>query len=758
MSTDIEQSDSSKATLIVEGMDCASCVAHVEKAAMRVDGVRQCSVSLAFGRAAVEFDPARTDTDLIARAITQAGYRTVPMSETTTGALAEEERMHRAELEARAWLRRAVIGFALWLPIELAHWIATFWKLHTWHEPLGIISIAAATVSIIYLGSAFYISAYRGLRSRTINMDVLISMGASVAYFYSLVAVVGSKLGWWSPVEMLFFMESVGILALISIGHWLEARARDKTGAAIRELMRIAPTVAFKMVNDDPADAVKSPVSALRIGDRVLVRPGDRVPIDGEIISGISHVDESMMTGEPLPVSRTVGDQVIGGTVNQDGYFQVRTSKVGSQTVLAQIVEMVEQAQTQKAPVQKLTDRIAGIFVPAVLFIALITGMGWFVHGYVTHIASPVMWGNIANAVCSVLIIACPCALGLAVPAAIMVGLGRGARRGILIRDIDAIQRAEKVKVIIFDKTGTITSGKPTVVAVIPVGRMRPEEILRLAAGAELFSSHPLGTAIVEHARSKGIKVPEPSGFNNEAGLGVSVRIEGKSYLVGSEQLLRTHGRLTSGYPPQAAEHTLVHIAQKNPDGTVDRFGLIAISDQVKSDSAEAVASLNKRGLQTVLLTGDNRAAATSVARKVGIEIIHAEVRPEGKADVIRSFQESGQIVAMVGDGINDAPALAQADLGIALGSGSDIAKETGQIVLVSPSLKNVAVALRLSKATMSKIRQNLFLAFIYNVAAIPLAAFGVLDPLTAAAAMALSDVSVLGNSLLLARKKIDDD
>ena len=758
MSTDVQQKENSRATLVIEGMDCASCVAHVEKAALRVEGVRECSVSLAIGRAAVVFDPSRTDTDAIASAITHAGYRAVPLSEQTTGAVAEEQRMHRAELEARSWLRRAITGFALWIPLELAHSIERIGELHSWHEPVLVASIAAATISIIYLGYAFYVSAYRGLRIGTINMDVLIAMGASVAYFYSLTAVIGNKLGLWEEIKLLYFMESVGILALISIGHWLEARARDKTGAAIRELMRIAPTVAFKMVNDDPADAVKSPVSSLHVGDRVLVRPGDRVPIDGDVVSGISSVDESMMSGEPLPVSRTVGDQVIGGTVNQDGYLQVRTSKVGSQTVLAQIVEMVEQAQTQKAPVQKLTDRIAGVFVPAVLLIALITGVGWFIHGQVTHVASPVMWGNIANAVCSVLIIACPCALGLAVPAAIMVGLGRGAKRGILIRNIDAIERAEKVKVIIFDKTGTITTGKPTVVSVIPIGRMRPEEILRLAAGAELFGSHPLGMAIVEHARAQGINIPEPSGFNNEPGLGVSAEIEGKSYLVGSEQLLRAHGRITSGYPPQAAEHTLAHIAQKNPDGTIDRFGLIAISDQVKPDSAEAVAALVSRGLETVLLTGDNRAAATSIARKVGIEIIHAEVRPEGKAEVVRSFQANGVMVAMVGDGINDAPALAQADLGIALGSGSDIAKETGQIVLVSPSLKNVAVALRLSRATMSKIRQNLFLAFVYNVAAIPLAAFGQITPLVAAAAMALSDVSVLGNSLLLARKKIDDD
>ena len=390
---------------------------------------------------------------------------------------------------------------------------------------------------------------------------------------------------------------------------------------------------------------------------------------------------------------------------------------------------MVENAQTQKAPVQKLTDQIAAIFVPAVLLIAVITGIGWFLHGVTREVPAAKMWADIANAVCTVLIIACPCALGLAVPAAIMVGLGRGARRGILIRDIDALQRAEKITTVVFDKTGTITYGKPVVASILPIGKVSADDILRIAASAELYSSHPLGTAIVAHARAKGIRIPEPSGFNNEAGLGVSARIEGVTYLVGSEELLRSHGQLTSGYPAQAADHTLAHIGRTNADGTIERFGLILITDQVKPDSAEAIASLHKRRLQTVLLTGDNRAAASAIARAVGIDDVQAEVRPDAKARIIKSLQDGGKKVAMVGDGINDAPALAQADLGIALGSGSDIAKETGQVILVSPTLKNVAVAIRLSAATMTKVRQNLFLAFIYNVLAIPLAAFGQLNP-----------------------------
>jgi P-type Cu+ transporter len=743
----------SRATLLIEGMDCASCVAHVEKAAKSVGGVSECSVSLATGRASVEFDPAQTTPAVIASAITDSGYPASPAD--ANGAAGETQRLEKTRLEAKRWLMRAIVGFALWLPIELIHWIGAANGQH-WHAWLDPVSLVAATLAMGYLGYGFYAGAIRGLRAGTTNMDTLIAMGTTVAYLYSLVAYLGNHLGRWTEMP-LYFMEATGILAQISIGHWLEARARDNAGSAIGALMRRSPTVAFKMNSDNPADAVKVPVSSLQSGDRVLVRPGDRVPIDGIVLSGASHVDEAMISGEAMPVSRTVGQEVIGATINLDGYLQIRVTKVGAETTLAQIVAMVERAQAQKPPVQRLTDRIAAYFVPAVLLIALGTGIGWYMQDSARQIASNEMWGHIANAVCSVLIIACPCALGLAVPAAVMVGLGRGARRGILIRDIDALQRAEKIRTIVFDKTGTITNGKPIVADVISLEHsITPDQVLQIAASAELYSSHPLGTAIVNRAREIGMKIAEPAGFTNEPGLGVAARIGDKTYLVGSEALLRSKGKLTSGYPPQAADRTLAHVGIQNPDGTVDRFGLIVVTDELKPDSAEALATLRKRGMETVLLTGDSRAAATSVARAVGIEDIHADIRPEGKAAIIKQLQETGVKVAMVGDGINDTPALAQADLGIALGSGSDIAKETGQIILVSPSLKNVAIAMRLSRATMWMIRQNLFLAFVYNVIAIPLAAMGRLNPLIAAAAMALSDISVLANSLRLMRKKLE--
>ena len=492
-------------------------------------------------------------------------------------------------------------------------------------------------------------------------------------------------------------------------------------------------------------------------GDRLLVRPGDRVPVDGMVMEGRSDVDESMISGEPLPVAKGAGDSVIGGTVNGGGRLTIRATRVGSETALAQIVQLVESAQSSKPPVQRLADRISAVFVPAVLGIALVTGIGWYVYGSLNGWPSGAIWGQIAKAVCSVLIIACPCALGLAVPATLMVGIGRGARRGILIRDIDALQSAERIDTVVLDKTGTVTEGKPAVVSVHATDGALPDEVLRLAAGAEQFSEHPLARAIVTHARQRKLDVPDPDDFASEAGYGVVATIEGRKVLVGNPSLLRRHGAFgASEEMPLPPGHTLVHVAA-GADGAAKLLGAIALADRVKADSAAAIRELHALKLRIVLLTGDNRAAALAIAQQVGIDDVRAEVKPPEKAQAIRELRAAGQSrVCMVGDGINDAPALATADLGIAIGSGSDIAKETGGIVLVSGSLHGIATAIRLSRATMWKIRQNLFFAFIYNVLAIPLAALGLLNPLIAAGAMALSDVTVLGNALLLRRTKID--
>ena len=823
-----------EANLAIEGMTCASCVTHVEKAAARVGGVKSVDVNLASGRARVRFDAGRTSPDEIARAVTEAGYPS--HAHEAGGAAPGHDHDHghghsHGHSHGSNWFRRAMVGLALWFPVEATHWVLTFVSRgHGHHDDAQVgwmtwLSLVTSTIAIAYIGSAFYRSAWKALRRGTTNMDVLIAMGATVAYGYSGVALAGFLVGWWRTLPDLYFMESAGLLALISLGHWLEDRARTAAGSAIRELMNLAPAVALRLPAPSPlvgegrgegeardlasgpdsqidsrvgsrTNAASTaappphpnplprgergpeevPVADLRVGDLVLVRPGDRVPIDGVVTDGRSSVDESMISGEPLPVTRTIGDTVIGGTLNVDGRLTVRVAKVGSETALAQIVQLVEKAQSSKPPVQRLADRISAVFVPAVLGIALLTGIGWFAYGAAHDWEAARTWGMITKAVCSVLIIACPCALGLAVPAALMVSTGHGARHGILIRDIDALQHAESIDTVVLDKTGTITRGKPVVEEVVPLNGASADEVLRLAAAAEQYSEHPLAKAIVAEASKRSIDVPSPDGFSSEAGRGVTAEVEGRTILVGGAALVGAAG--TNGGGPARPGRTLVHVAARS-NGVVQALGLIAISDEVKPDSAAAIADLHAMGLRTVLLTGDNRSAAEAIAERVDIDDVRADVKPADKARVIGeiqaglvspefppshpSFDARPSQVAMVGDGINDAPALAKADLGIAIGSGSDVAKEAGDVVLVGSSLRGVASSIRLSRATMRTIRQNLFLAFVYNVAAIPLAA-GLLYPWTglmlspyvAAAAMALSDVTVIGNALLLRRTRID--
>ncbi len=747
--------------IAVEGMTCASCVAHVDKALRAAPGVSGGQINLARGRAVVRYDPAVTDPDRIATAIAAAGYGARPESTGDSPADAEDERLQRQIRHARTWFRRALVGIALWLPVELAHWIAYLaGASHSSHLAFAWIGLATSTLAIGYVGWGFYKSAWSAARHGTTNMDTLISLGATVAYAYSLVAFIGHLAGAWTPLPHLYFMEATGLLALISLGHWLEARARDAAGSAIRELLQLTPATALRL--DDGDQPTETPVANLQRGDRVLIRPGDRIPIDGVVTDGVSNVDESMISGEPLPVKRQADDEVIGGTVNQDGRLTVRVTRVGAESALSHIVQLVETAQAAKPPVQKLADRIAAIFVPTVLGIALLTAVGWYAWGAAHDWPSATTWGMMAKAVCSVLIIACPCALGLALPAAIMVGTGRGANRGILIRDIDALQQAERLDTVVLDKTGTITVGRPTVTAIHAADTATADEaaVLRLAAAAERFSEHPLAKAIVAAAAARGIESPFPDSFANESGFGVTADVQGRTILVGSAALLAKHA-LSPGAVADAAGHTVVHVAQASANDSPGRWlGTLVLSDPIKPDSAAALDELRSMGLATILLSGDNHAAAVAIARSVGIDDVRADVKPDGKAAVIESLKSTAngerRRIAMVGDGINDAPALATADLGIAIGTGSDVAKETGDIVLVNGSLHGVAAAIRLSRATMRVIRQNLFWAFAYNVLAIPLAAFGLLNPLIAAAAMALSDVTVIGNALRLRRSKID--
>ena len=766
------------ATLHVLGMNCASCVAHVTRAARGVGGVDDCAVNLAGGRATVRFDPQRTDPAAVAAAITDAGYAAEPASAGKTG---EEDRVAKQARHTAAWLRRAVVGVALWAPVELAHWTLPLIGVHA-HAAVLWASVVTSTIAIVYVGSAFYRSAWSALKHRTTNMDVLIALGFTTAYGYSLTFLLGGLAGAWArPGEgQLFFMEATALLALISLGHWLEAYARRSAGRAIRELMDLSPAVALRMPEGEaesrgpgaessdrprrhglpvagaplsaPGSRLSAPVSVpvadLIVGDRVLVRPGDRVPTDGVVVDGGSGVDESMLTGEPLPVRRTVGDAVVGGTVAVDGRLVVRVTKVGADTALAQIVALVERAQDSRPPVQRLADRVSAVFVPVVLGIAIATAIGWIAWGVGHGWPAATIAGRTATAACSVLLVACPCALGLAVPAALMVATGLGARRGILVRDVDALQAAERVSVVALDKTGTLTRGQPAVTAVVPTGGNTEADVLAAAAAAEQFSSHPLARAIVAAARARSVQVSASSDFDTVPGLGVSAAVGGRAVVVGSASLLSDRGVDVPAVAAGAGQ-TLVFVAV---DG--DAIGHLTLSDEVRPDAAAAVADLHAMGIRTVLLSGDNRAAAEAVARAVGITEVHADVRPGGKADVMAELSKSGPS-AMVGDGINDAPALAAASLGIAVGAASDVAKEAGGVVLVGDQLAGVAGALRLGRATMRVIRQNLCWAFGYNVVAIPLAASGHLSPAWSAAFMAVSDVAVLGNALRLRRARL---
>lgn len=759
----------SECILNVQGMDCASCVAHVEKAARKLPGVAEVSVNLATGRANVRFDAESVKPQHIASAITDAGYAASVKDQNTSDQATEDA--HAAH--ARKWLIRGVVAGVLWLPVEILHWTSAAFSDSS-HGVGGMVWLSAitSTLAIIFVGGAFYRSAFKAALRRTSNMDTLISMGATVAYLYSLIMLIGILANWWELTSQthFYFTEGTALLALISIGHWMEARARTRAGSAIRDLMHLAPQTAIRVsapaenkkkglslsiIQSTPAQE-EVPVSQLDIGDHVLVRPGDRVPVDGTVAIGRSSVDESMLTGESVPVTRQPGDAVFGGTLNQDGALTVRVTRVGSETALAQIVKLVETAQNSKPAVQKLADRIAEIFVPVVLLIAAITFAGWFIHGKVSELPPAQMWANIARAVCSVLIIACPCALGLAVPAALMVGTGRGAKLGILYRDINALQSAENIDAVVLDKTGTLTRGKPVVSRVLSFNGMSEADLLQLAASVEQFSNHPLAKAIVKHANTAGLKLVDPDDFNNEPGLGVRAKLGQRKLLVGSESFLRNAGLDAQLNQRDVEAHaTQVWIAE---DQQV--LGAIELNDELKADSVDAVKSLHAMGLRTILLTGDHESAARSIAQQVGIDDVRASIKPDGKAQAIVDLQQS-QIknrkskILMVGDGINDAPALAQADLGIAIGSGADIAKETGGIVLVSGSLSGVPIAIKLSRATMRTIRMNLFFAFIYNVLAIPIAAFGLLSPIICAGAMALSDVTVIGNALRLKRTRL---
>lgn len=716
-----------KFTFAISGMTCAACASKIERKLSRVPGVLSASVNLSTEKATVEAVGVRAE-DLI-RVITDLGYGA------KLAADAADADRERRQKEMRRQIALLAFSAALTLPLFVANMILMPMRIH--HPVLmnRWFQFALATIIQVVVGWRFYRGAWLNLRHGSANMDVLVAMGTTAAYLYSV------ALSFFLGGEN-YYEASATILTLILLGKTFEAIAKGRTSEAIRKLLSLQARTA-RVVRDGVERDV--PVEDVVVGDVIIVRPGEKIPVDGVVLSGESAVDESMLTGEPIPVDKKPGDTVTGATINKNGAITMRATRVGKDTALAQIVRMVEEAQGSKAPIQKLADQISGIFVPVVVGIAAVTLLAW---GLLAR-----DWNAGLHAAISVLVIACPCALGLATPTAVMVGTGKGAEVGILFKGGEHLERAHKVDVVVLDKTGTITWGRPELTDVVPLGPMAEDELLALVAAAESRSEHPLGQAIVSGAKERDIALPEVESFRAIPGAGLEARVAGREVLVGTRRLMAGRGIDTA---PAEERMAALEAAGKTAmlaavDGAL--AGIIAVADTVKPTSQEAIADLHALGLEVVMITGDNRRTAEAIARQVGVDRVLAEVLPGDKAQAVEQLKEGGRkVVAMVGDGINDAPALATADLGIAIGTGTDVAIETGSVTLMNGDLRGIAQALRLSRQTMRTIKENLFWAFIYNVIGIPMAAFGLLNPMIAGGAMAFSSVSVVSNSLLLKR------
>jgi Cu+-exporting ATPase len=711
--------------LDVTGMSCASCVGRVEKALRAVPGVIDATVNLATERATVHTAPGGPPVEQLIAAVDKAGYAAsvhdVPVAAEAQALLSEPMEIAIA----------AVLTIPLLVPM-LADLAGVHLMLPAW------VQFALATPVQFWIGARFYRGAWKALRAGAGNMDLLVALGTSAAYGLSLYQWLGLA------QAHLYFEAAAVVITLVRLGKWLETRAKRQTTEAIRALQALRPDTARVRVNG--AETLR-PIGLLRVGDEVVVRPGERIPMDGMVLEGASHADESMLTGESLPVTKTVSSQVVGGSVNGEGLLVVRATAIGAETVLARIIRAVESAQAAKAPIQRLVDRVSAVFVPVIVVIAAITLAAWWAIGGDWSV-------GLINAV-AVLVIACPCALGLATPTAIMAGTGVAARRGILIKDAEALELLHGVQVVAFDKTGTLTIGKPRLTAHLAVDGDHAA-LLALAAAVQQGSEHPLARAVDTAARDAGLPVAPATAITAHAGLGVSATVGGIELILGNRRMLERHG-IVPGLEAQAsareqAGDTVSWLAQTAPQPRL--LGLLAFGDTIKPESAEAVRRLRAAGIRTVMLTGDNAGAARHIATQLGIDEVHAQVMPEDKAARVAALRQGGERVAMVGDGINDAPALAAADIGIAMGGGTDVAMHAAGVTLMRGDPGLLVDAIDISRRTYSKIRQNLFWAFIFNVVGVPLAALGMLNPMIAGAAMAFSSVTVVSNALLLKRWK----